>query len=71
MISALGNRPRSRRFATRSRAAGVNVAYAKNQMKPQVDLGVGYTTNGFAGNPLNPLSSPITGLFLSEASVDQ
>jgi hypothetical protein len=37
-------------------------------MKPQIDLGVGYTTNGFAGNPVNPLSSPVTGLFLSEAS---
>ena len=46
----------------------MNVAYAKDQLKPQIDLGVGYTTNGFAGNPVNPLSSPVTGLFITEAS---
>jgi outer membrane protein TolC len=68
LIAALGNRPEIAQIRDARRAADVNVAYAKNQMKPQVDLGLGYTTNGFAGNPLNPLSSPVTGLFLGEAN---
>ncbi|MGH7716096.1 MAG: TolC family protein, partial [Vulcanimicrobiaceae bacterium] len=68
LIAALGNRPEIAQVRDAQRAANVNVAYAKNQMKPQIDLGVGYTTNGFAGNPVNPLSSPVTGLFLSEAN---
>jgi len=68
LIAALGNRPEVAQIRDSRRAADVNVGYAKDQLKPQVDLGVGYTTNGFAGNPLNPLSSPITGLFLNEAA---
>jgi outer membrane protein TolC len=68
LIAALGNRPEIAQIRDARRAADVNVAYAKNQMKPQVDLGLGYTTNGFAGNPLNPLASPVTGLFLGEAN---
>src|SRR5579872_1136319 len=68
LISALGNRPEIAQIRDAQRAAGVNVAYAKDQLKPQIDLGVGYTTNGFAGNPVNPLSSPVTGLFIAEAS---
>ena len=68
LVLALGNRPEIAQIRDAQRAAGVNVAYAKDQLKPQIDLGVGYTTNGFAGNPVNPLSSPVTGLFLTEAS---
>jgi outer membrane protein len=68
LIAALGNRPEVAQLRDQRRAAQVNVAYAKDQLKPQLDLGVGYTSNGFAGNALNPLSSPVTGLFISEAN---
>ena len=68
LIAALGNRPEVAQIRDARRAADVNVAYAKDQLKPQIDLSAGYTSNGFAGNPLNPLASPITGLFLNEAA---
>jgi len=67
LLAALGNRPEIAQLRDQERAAKVNVAYAKDQLKPQLDLGLGYTSNGFAGNPINPLQSPVTGLFLSEA----
>ncbi len=46
----------------------VDLAYARNQMKPQLDLKLGYTTNGYAGtfvpltpsNPLYPFICPTT-----------
>jgi outer membrane protein TolC len=66
LIAALGNRPEIAQLRDERRAAAVNVAYARDQLKPQLDLGLGYTSNGFAGNPVNPLSSPVTGLFISE-----
>ena len=68
LIAALGNRPEIAQLRDQQKAAKVNAAYAKDQLKPQLDLGLGYTTNGFAGNPVNPLSSPVTGLFIGEAN---
>ena len=68
LIAALGNRPEVAQLRDQRRAAQVNVAYAKDQLKPQLDLSVGYTSNGFAGNPVNPLQSPIGGLFFSEVN---
>jgi outer membrane protein TolC len=42
--------------------ADVDLAYARNQLKPQVDLRLGYTSNGYAGTlvPLTP-SNPLYG----------
>jgi len=68
LIAALGNRPEIAQLRDARRAAQVNSAYAKDQLKPQLDLGLGYTSNGFAGNPVNPLTNPVTGLFAAEAS---
>lgn len=68
MVAALSNRPEIAQLRDRQKSAGVNLAYAKDQLKPQLDLGVGYTSNGFAGNPVNPLSSPVDSLFLGEIS---
>ncbi|MGH7683982.1 MAG: TolC family protein, partial [Vulcanimicrobiaceae bacterium] len=72
LVAALGNRPEIAQIRDQERAAKVNVSYAKDQLKPQLDLGLGYTSNGFAGNPINPMASPVTGLFLAEANaIDQ
>lgn len=68
LIVALGNRPEIAQLRDSRRAAQVNTAYAKDQLKPQLDLSLGYTSNGFAGNALNPLASPVTGLFISEVN---
>ena len=68
LISALGNRPEVAQLREARRAQSVNVRYAREQLKPQVDLGLGYTSNGFAGNALNPATSPTTGLFIAEAN---
>lgn len=68
LLAALGNRPEVAQLRDQQKSAKVNVAYAKDQLKPQLDLGLGYTSNGFAGNPVNPLSSPVTGLFIGEAN---
>jgi outer membrane protein len=68
-VAAVGNRPEIAELRDAQRAAQVNTAYAKDQLKPQIDLSLGYTSNGFAGNPINPLESPVTGLFINEVNV--
>jgi HAE1 family hydrophobic/amphiphilic exporter-1 len=49
VTQALANRPEIAQVRAQIRSANVNAAYAENQVKPQVDLQVGYTSNGFAG----------------------
>ena len=72
LLSAIANRPEVVQLEQMRRSAVVNTKYAKEQTKPQIDLGMGYTSNGFAGNPLNPQSSPVTGLFIGEVNaIDQ
>lgn len=56
VTDALRNRPEIAEIRSLRASADVNLAYAKDQTKPQVDLNVGYTSNGFAGSPI-PLSS--------------
>ncbi len=57
---AMQNRPEIRQTLDAELQADVNVAYARNQLRPQVDLKLGYTTNGYAGSllPLTP-SNPL------------
>jgi HAE1 family hydrophobic/amphiphilic exporter-1 len=50
---AIANRPEFEQLRTSRRAADVNLAFAKDQLKPKVDLQAGYTTNGFAGQPVS------------------
>jgi HAE1 family hydrophobic/amphiphilic exporter-1 len=56
--SALKNRPEVSQLRAQYAVAGANLAYAKNQLLPQVDLGVGVTTSGFAGVPQNFSGAP-------------
>ncbi|HUY41062.1 MAG TPA: TolC family protein [Candidatus Dormibacteraeota bacterium] len=57
---AMQNRPEIRQTLDAELQADVDVAYARNQLRPQVDLKLGYTTNGYAGTllPLTP-SNPL------------
>ncbi len=60
VLTALRNRPEIEQLRQQRAAADVNLHYAQNQTKPQVDLQAGYASNGFAGNPTNPANSPFT-----------
>jgi outer membrane protein TolC len=55
---ALKNRPEIAQIRALRASADANLAYAQNQSKPQVDLQLGYTTNGFAGTVLPLSASP-------------
>jgi outer membrane protein TolC len=54
VVQALKDRPEMAAVRSQLQSAGVNVQFAQNQTKPQVDLQVGYTSNGFAGTVLPP-----------------
>ena len=60
VLTALRNRPEIEQLRQQRAAADVNLRYAQNQTKPQVDLQAGYASNGFAGIPTNPANSPFT-----------
>ena len=66
IVSAIANRAEISELRARRRQADVNRAYAREQLKPQVDLGLGYTSNGFAGVPTDPNQNPITGIIGSQ-----
>ena len=57
IASAIEKRPEISAIRAQRETSNINLAFTKDQLKPQVDLGLGYTTNGFAGTPLttNPL----------------
>jgi HAE1 family hydrophobic/amphiphilic exporter-1 len=59
IVTALKNRPEIAQLRAQRLVAAANLAYAKNQLLPQLDLGVGITANGFSGRPTNPLASPL------------
>ncbi|MFN2449542.1 MAG: TolC family protein [Candidatus Baltobacteraceae bacterium] len=54
VTQALGNRPEIAQLRSQLQVAAENLAYAQNQVKPQVDLKLGYTSNGFAGQVIPP-----------------
>ena len=58
VLTALRNRPEIEQLRQQRAAADVNLRYAQNQTKPQIDLQAGYSSNGFAGIPTNPANSP-------------
>jgi HAE1 family hydrophobic/amphiphilic exporter-1 len=62
VTSAIQNRPEVAQVRAQRAQSDVNLAFAKDQLKPQLDLGLGYTSNGFAGNPLNPAANPLFAL---------
>lgn len=58
VTEALRNRPEIAQIRSLRQSADVNLAYAENQTKPQVNLNLGYTSNGFAGTVLPTSASP-------------
>lgn len=68
IVSALKNRPEVAELRAQRDTADTNLAYAKDQLKPQIDLNLGYATNGFAGFSTNPSANPIFGLLGEETT---
>jgi HAE1 family hydrophobic/amphiphilic exporter-1 len=62
ITSAIQKRPEIAEVRAQRTRSEVNLDYARDQLLPQVDAAIGYTSNGFAGNPLNPLANPLFGL---------
>ena len=62
IAQAISTRPEFEQLRGSRDVANVNLAFAKDQLKPQVNLQLGYTTNGFAGNLLPiPATGPFAG----------
>ncbi len=59
VLAALKNRPEVAQLREDIREENVNIAYAKDQTKPQIDLGLGVTENGYAGIPNNLSGTPL------------
>lgn len=68
MVTALKNRPELAQLRAERLAANANLAFSKNQILPQLDLGVGLTANGFAGVPTNLAGTPFFATLGSEIS---
>lgn len=64
--TAFQNRPEMEQYRVKSELNQADVAYYRNQTKPQVDFIAGYGTTGLAGDPRttdNPLTSTTQPLF--------
>ncbi|HEX3469407.1 MAG TPA: TolC family protein [Candidatus Elarobacter sp.] len=59
IASAIQNRPEVAQVRAQRQASDIDLSYAKDQLKPQLDLALGYTSNGFAGNPLPFSENPL------------
>ena len=68
IVSALKNRPEVAQLRAQRDSALTNLAYAKDQLKPQIDLNLGYASNGFAGFSTNPAANPIFALLGDETA---
>jgi HAE1 family hydrophobic/amphiphilic exporter-1 len=62
VLAALRTRPEIGQLREQMRSADVDVKFAKDQTKPQLDLNLGASENGFAGQA----TSPTQNLFLAE-----
>ncbi|MHB8178304.1 MAG: TolC family protein [Vulcanimicrobiaceae bacterium] len=59
VMEALKNRPEMREVIDARKAADLKLAYARNQLKPRLDLALSYQSNGFAGALTNPNNDPL------------
>jgi len=59
VATAIKQRPEVRQVADAQRQAELDLKFAKNQALPKVDLQLGYSSNGFAGQPTD--SSALAG----------
>jgi outer membrane protein TolC len=68
IVSALKNRPEVAQLRAQRDIANANLDYAKDQLKPQIDLNLGYASNGFAGFSTSPTGNPIFALLGEETA---
>jgi outer membrane protein TolC len=68
VTQALATRPEVAQLRENMREENVNVAYEKDQTKPQIDLNLGVTENGFAGQATNPQTNPFFSIISSETT---
>jgi outer membrane protein len=68
IVDAIRNRPEIAQLRDERKSADVNLAYARDQLKPSVNLQLGFTTNGFAGQPTSLASNPIFAAFGQQIS---
>lgn len=61
VTSAIAQRAELAQIRSARQSAEVNLAFAREQLRPQIDLQLGYTTNGFAGQPTDPSANPFLG----------
>jgi len=59
VLAALKNRPEVGQLRENIREEDVNVAYQRDQKRPQIDLNLGVTENGFAGAPQSLAGTPL------------
>ncbi len=62
ITGAIQNRPEIAQLRAQRQQTELNLAFARDQLKPQVDLALGATSNGFAGNPLSASANPLFSL---------
>ena len=58
IVTALKNRPELAQLRAQRLVANANLAFAKNEKLPRLDLGVAVTANGFAGVPSDLSGTP-------------
>jgi len=63
IVAAIRNRPEIAELREELRSADITVAYAREQLKPTVNLQLGYTATGFAGAPTAIATNPIFSAF--------
>jgi HAE1 family hydrophobic/amphiphilic exporter-1 len=68
ILAGLKQRPEVAQLREDVREENVNVAYAKDQTKPQIDLNLGVTENGFAGSPNNLTGTPLFSVIGNEVT---
>lgn len=66
IVAALRFRPEVAQVRENLRSADVDIAYQRDQNKPEIDLNLGVTENGFAGVPTNPANNPFIGVIGAE-----
>lgn len=68
IASAFAHRPEVAQLRAQRRVNDANLSFANDQVKPQVDLNLGYATNGLAGSTTNPANNPFFGAIEDVAS---
>lgn len=72
VVAALKTRPEIARLRESIRAQNVDTAFASDQRKPQIDLTLGASENGFAGSATAPNANPFAGVIGGEiAAINQ